>query len=136
MIPETEDITFTRIYSSRNKQAFLTGIQEIDWGELNDCHGTQNCFTKFHKKLNALHNKYFPLIRIKNKYNNRRPWLSDGLKNFIKHKNKLYLIYKKVNSVYNETTYRVYKNKLQRLLNAAEKMYCLSVCKQSWPPGP
>ena len=56
-------------------------------------------------------------------YNNRKLWLSDGLKNFIKHKNKLYLIYKKVNSVYNETTYRVYKNKLQRLLKAAEKMY-------------
>ena len=32
MIPETEEIIFKRIYSSRNKQAFLTGIQEIDWG--------------------------------------------------------------------------------------------------------
>ena len=30
MIPETEEITFKIIYSSRNKQAFLTGIQEID----------------------------------------------------------------------------------------------------------
>ena len=32
MIPETEEIIFKRIYSSRNKQTFLTGIQEIDWG--------------------------------------------------------------------------------------------------------
>ena len=123
LIPETEEIVYKRIYSNRNKQAFLTGIQEMDWGQLLGCHGTQTCFTKFHEKLTALHNKYFPLTRMKWKYNNRKPWLSDGLKSSIKHKNKLYHIYRKMNSVYNETTYKIYKSKLQRLLKTAEKIH-------------
>ena len=32
-----------------------------------------------------------PNVRIKKKYNNRKPWLSEGLKNSISDKNKLYV---------------------------------------------
>ena len=121
LIPETEEIVYKMIYSNRNKEASLTGIREIDWGQLLGCHGTQTCFTKFHEKLTAPLNKYFPLTRMKWKYNNRKPFLCDGLKSSVKHKNKLYHIYKKMNSVYNETIYRIHKSKQQILLKSAEK---------------
>ena len=51
------------------------------------------------------------------------PWLSEALKKSIRHKNKLYLKYKKVRSAFNEDCYKKYKSKLQHLLKVAEKQY-------------
>ena len=98
-----------RFYNHRNKQAFLGDIQEIDWGEIYSTPETQSCFDMFHGKLVTLLNKCFPKIRMKMKYNDRKPWLSDALQNSIKLKNKLYYKFRKVNSVYNETFYKAYK---------------------------
>ena len=112
-----------RLYNQRNKQAFLGAIQEIDWGEIYSTPGTQSCFDIFHGKLVRLLNKCFPKVRMKMKYNNRKPWLSDALRNSIKWKNKLYYKFRKIDSVYNETSYKSYKQVLQRTLVAAEKQY-------------
>ena len=112
-----------RLYNQRNKQAFLGAIQEIDWGEIYSTPGTQICFDIFHGKLVRLLNKCFPKVRMKMKYNNRKPWLSDALRNSIKWKNKLYYKFRKIDSVYNETSYKSYKQVLQRTLVAAEKQY-------------
>ena len=70
-----------------------------------------------------MHNKHFPKIRVKNKYNNRKPWLSEGLKTSIKQKNKLYLKFKKVSSALNDESYKCYKRKLQQLMKVAEKQH-------------
>ena len=74
------------LYNQRNKQTFLGAIQEIDWGEIYSTPGTQSCFDIFHGKLVRLLNKCFPKVRMKMKYNNRKPWLSDALRNSIKWK--------------------------------------------------
>ena len=52
--------------------------------------------------------KAFSVVKIKKRYNNRKPWLSEGLRNSIKIKNKLYLNYCKVKSVTNEVMYKNY----------------------------
>ena len=39
--------------------------------------------------------------------NNRKPWLSDGLKSSIRHKNKLYVKRKQVKSAFNEELYKI-----------------------------
>ena len=109
-----------RLYNQRNKQAFLGAIQEIDWGEIYSTPGTRSCFDIFHGKLVRLLNKCFPKVRMKMKYNYRKPWLSDALRNSIKWKNKLYHKLRKINSVYNETSYKSYKQLLERTLLAAE----------------
>ena len=100
-----------RLYNERNKQTFLDALQEIDWGEIYNITGTQSCFD------------IFPKVRIKMKYNNRKPWLSDALRNSIKFKNKLYWKFRKIGSVYNENYYKSYKQVLQKTLMAAEKQY-------------
>ena len=86
---ESEIYIERRLYNERNKQTFLGALQEIDWGEIYNITGTQSCFDIFHGNLIALLNKCFPKVRIKMKYNNRKPWLSDALRNSIKFKNKL-----------------------------------------------
>ena len=45
------------------------------------------------------------------------------MRNSIKHKNILYYTYKRVQSVHNETMYKSYKSRLQKLMIAAEKQY-------------
>ena len=109
------------IYSDKNKRDFTQTLAGIDFSEIYSVHGTQSSFDLFHGKLLTLLNKYFSKVRIKKKYNNRKPWLSEGLRKSIKHKNKLYYNYRKIKSVQNEVVYKVYKYRLQKLLQAAEK---------------
>ena len=53
----------------------------------------------------------------------RLPWLTQGLKNAIKHKNKLYKISMKYDTSFNKITYTQYKNKLITILRKTEKEY-------------
>ena len=112
-----------RVYSDKNKRYFTQALAGVDFNEIYSVHGTQSSFDLFHGKLLTLLNKYFPKVRIKKKYNNRKSWLSEGLRIYIKHKNKLYNNYRKIKSVHNEVVYKSYKYKLQKLLQATEKQY-------------
>ena len=71
----------------------------------------------------SLHDKCFPKIKIKKKYSNRKPWISDALRNSIRNKNKLYHKYKKIPTIRNETSYKLFRNKLNHVLKIAEKKY-------------
>ena len=53
------------------------------------------------------------------------------MRNSIKHKNKLYYTYKRVQSVDNETMYKSYKSRLQELMIAAEKQYYHAILLQN-----
>ena len=95
---ETEIYMERRLYNQRNKQAFLEALQKTDWGDICSIPGTKSCFGIFHCKLVSLLNKSFPNVKIKQNHNNRKPWLSDALRNSIKVKNKLYYKYKRIDS--------------------------------------
>ena len=62
-----------------------------------------------------------PQNQCKKKYHFRKPWLSEALRTSIKHKNKLYHHYRKINSVKSEILYKSYKTKLAQILKTAEK---------------
>ena len=74
-----------------------------------------------------VYNECFPVIKVKKKYRNRLPWLTDGLKTSIQHKNKLYRISIKHPTAYNITLYKVYRNRLQVLLKAEERQHYQSL---------
>ena len=98
-------------------------ISEVDWTEICNIPDTQDSFDLFYSKLISLHEKCFPKIKIRKKYFNRKPWLSDALRSSIRYKNKLYHKYKKIPSVKNETVYKSYRNKSNHVLKCAEKKY-------------
>ena len=70
-----------------------------------------------------LYNEHFPKRRVKTKYDNRKTWLSEGLKLSIRTKNKLYLTYVKLKYLRNELRYTSYRNKLNHTLRIAERNY-------------
>ena len=105
----------------KNKQAFIQSVAETDWSEIYNVTSIEIVFTAFHNKLMDLLTKYFPKVRVKKKYLYRKLWLSEALRTSIKHKNKLYHRYTKINSVKIEILYKSYKTKLIQILKAAEK---------------
>ena len=118
---DTDIFFWKRIYNDTNKQSFLRAISEVDWGEINSSVSTQEAFTCFHDSLKSLLDKIFSKIRVKKKYNTRKPWLTEKHRNSIKHKNKLYAISIKRKTAYNEMCYTACRNKLNHVLRAAEK---------------
>ena len=120
---ECETFMYRRVYNQQNKQAFLTALEHINWDEVHGSCDTQSSFNVFHNCLTGLLNKHFPIVRIKKRYNNRKPWLTDALRQSIKRKNKLYSTYKRLPCVRNELNYKTYKCKLQNVLRHAEKRY-------------
>ena len=122
-IEEKDAYIYKRLYGSQNKDNFCHAMSNISWDEISRATDTQQAFDTFHKHLVEMYNKHFPKIRVKKKYNNRKPWLSEGLRNSIKQKNKLYLKFKKVSSALNDESYNCYKRKLQQLMKVAEKQH-------------
>ena len=110
-----------RNMSQRNRLAFQNAVSAVDWQMIYSETDMQNAFSLFHSKLIELYCKHFPKQKITYKYNNRKPWLSEGLKEGIKKKNKLYLKYNRIRSVANEIQYKTYRNKLNSILKFAEK---------------
>ena len=123
---QAQDVEYSitrRNYTIKNKDNFMTKLSNIDWKDVLESDSTQEAFYLFHNKLRKLHDGCFPLQHISKKYNTRKPWLSDTLRDAIKNKNKLYRKSIKIKSVKNEMVYKNYRNKLKHLLKAAEKKY-------------
>ena len=113
----------SRCKNDRNRQNFTQSVAEIDWEEMYHIQHTQQAFSLLHQKLSNLYDEHFPKRRVKLKYNNKKPWLSEGLRNAIKHKNKLYIKSIKTKCAHNETKYKTYRNNLKQILYKAEKEY-------------
>ena len=82
--------------SPENKKKFRNKIKNVDWTNviLND--SCPNGYTMFYN-IFEIYNSSFPVKRksLKPHYKTRKPWLTNGMKCSIKHKNKLYAHYKK-----------------------------------------
>ena len=72
--------------------------------------------------MNQFH-RHFPKQAVKMRYNNRKPWLTQGLKDSIKVKKMLYKKCLKVKTIANETIYKTYTNKLNHRLKIAKKQH-------------
>ena len=112
-----------RNMSQRNKHDFLCAMSNVDWSSIHSEMCTQGAFSLFHSTLVNHYNKHFPMQKIKLKYNCRKPWLTQGLKDAIKVKNKLYKKYQKINAVAHEIAYKTYRNKLNHILKCAERKH-------------
>ena len=103
-----------RSVNTKNTETFSNLLSKADWSDVYSNTNAQEAFTKFHNKLKLLYDEAFPKKRIKIKYNCKKPWLTEELKQAIKMKNKLYIKSKKIPSAFNETTYKDYRNKLKK----------------------
>ena len=122
-IPVKDDFFLTRKFSEKNKELFSNAISNIDWKNVLPDTGAQQAFSIFHSSIKREYDKYFPVVKVKREYSNRKPWLSDDLRESIKHKNKLYVKWYTRPTPTNKVIYISYKNTLSKQLKAAEKVH-------------
>ena len=112
-----------RSMNRRNYEKFISLITAFSWNDVYTKNDTNDAFSYFHNNLKVMSDQAFPIKKIKKTYHTRQPWLTECLKISIKKKNKLYIVNKKHPTAQNEITYKIYKNKLNTVLKAAESEY-------------
>jgi hypothetical protein len=110
-----------RNFSAVNIDKFKKKLSEFNWNSLLQIENCQIAFKIFHENYCLLYNECFPVRNSKSIYRNRKPWLTNGMKMALKHKNKLFYISKKFPTVYNINKYKQYRNKINSIIQKAEK---------------
>ena len=100
---------------------FQNELNSINWDVVQSSNDCQEAFSKFHDYFSRHFDKCFPIEKIKLNYKNRKQWLTQGFKDSIKVKNKLYALSIKTVNVYNTNKYVKYKRALQRIMKKAER---------------
>ena len=120
---QKNEYNLVRIANADRIAQYVQSIQNTDWTFLDTYQHCQCYFSKFLTKFKNIYDVSFPLVRVKTQYRNRLPWLSKGMKESIKLKNKLYGISLKHPTFYNMNKYKTYKNKLTSILKQEDKLY-------------
>ena len=128
-----------RVKNQTNFEKYSNAINDFNWSEIQEYSDCNQAYNFFADSLKRIFNQSFPVQKVKKKYRNRLPWLTDGLRNSIKHKNRLYKIYIKIQTSQNKKVYNTYNNKLKSILRKSEKIHyqdCLLKCtnnlKKTW----
>ena len=98
-------------------------ILNIDWNVLNVHEDCKTYYKHFTDKFKNTYDHVYPIIRVKKRYRYRLAWLTTGLKESIKHKNKLFKMSQRHPTAHNKTPYKDYRNKITALLRIAEKQF-------------
>ena len=112
-----------RIFSSSNMKKFKDDLRSRNWNEVMNCSNGPVAFDLFYKNYCDHYDRSFPIQTIKSNYSNKKPWLSQGLKNSIKRKNKLYIKQLRNPTELNKDNYKIYKRELNRTLRIAERSH-------------
>ena len=113
-----------RNFSQRNINRFINEMNNVDWKPTLDLNELEAAYNNFQMKLTNLYNICFPLTKVKKRYYTKKPWLTSGLKESIKVKNKKYVNrHNGPNPAQQEIDYKRFKNRLNHLLRLSERKY-------------
>ena len=119
---ENEYVTKRRMNQS-DINMFVDCIRHTNWSSVTQHSNEQSACNSFREILSEIYNSCFPWSS-KKRYHNRKPWLADGLKNYINPKNKLYV--KSLKQRHNgdlQKEYVKHRNNLNHLLRIAERKH-------------
>ena len=120
-----------RLINKGTIQEFKNKLASTEWLNVVDGMGCQDAFSKFHDVFSSYYNESFPLRTVKTTYRNRKCWLTKGLKQSIKIKNKLYILSIKNDNAENKRRYLDHKRLLNRLLRNAERDHYDQLLRQN-----
>lgn len=117
---------YKRDYSTLDRQALSNEIQSIVWQDVfaSDSNPT-TMFSSFYSKISGVIDRHIPVkqlfrrdLKLKSK-----PWITPALRKSIHVKNNLYRKFLKTKSIYYQTRFKLYRNKLNHLLKISKKQY-------------
>ena len=101
-------------------------LESEDWNDVYDKTNPKETYNYYYSKSFKLYEKNIPLIKTKNKRNidnQKIPWVTKGILKSRKTKNKLYKKSLKTPNERNESIYKTYRNKFNKIKRAAKKYY-------------
>ena len=87
--------------SQTNIDHFNTKLQGTNWDDILNMDDPQEALSVFHSRYTNLYSDCFPKKEVRSRHNNRKSWLTEGLKSSIKHKKKLFVKQIKNKNKYN-----------------------------------
>ena len=126
---------YIRLYTEKNVDLFKRSIAS-EISTLNDTIKSQNSinvnetYKTYYEKLYELLNLYFPKVRKSCKKAKDKDWITDGIKQSIKQKNKLFLIQKANNTSQNIEKWKKYRNMLNKIIKSTQQEYYKDLIKQ------
>ena len=107
-----------------NKIRFKEQLMNNSWFQLEGINDPKTAYKTFFNKFSEIYNNCFPFKKIRIRCGFRsKPWLSNGLLNSIKKKNKLYKKFLQNPTPQSVTFYKTYKNKLNHSLRISKRLY-------------
>ena len=111
-----------RDFSEKNIVRFQNILSNFNWQSIIEVTKCQEAFTIFYKNFRNMFDQSFYNVKVKRSpYHSHKCWLSSGIRNSIKTKNKLYIKYKRNNTDKNRQAYKTYRNKVNSMIRLAEK---------------
>ena len=112
------------MYSQRNIAKFKDTLNSTNWQNVMLSSDPQEAYTFFYQQLVTHYNTCFPLKTMKRCYSNRKPWMSEELRELVKRKNMLMSKSRKhPYSMKLEYEYNECKRLAQRTMRIAEREY-------------
>ena len=78
--PQLAEYQLIRLVNEPRTEKYKVRRLQIDWASLDSYNSCQSYFSAFMDVFKGVYNECFPVIKVKNKYRNILPWLTDGLK--------------------------------------------------------
>ena len=102
---------------------FRNQLQETDFSDVVDSDDVNDAFSKFNCILFSLYDRCYPIVTKRINMNKKAsPWMTAGIKQSIKTKNKLYKKFVKKPITYG-LAYRQYRNNLTKIIKASKSIY-------------
>ena len=109
-----------RDFTRFNETSFLEDLTLINWNSIaeKENEDIDKIFSTFYNSYNKIVNKHAPLKQISHRQLRRfsKPWITRGIRTSIKIKNKLF-------ASGNRQKYKLYRNKINKLVKASKKQY-------------
>jgi len=115
-----------RIINDESISSLSTKLSEINWSSL-EKETSDSAYDSFNEIFSSVYNLQLPLVtkRYTIHHNIRKPWITTSILNSVTRKQKLYKRYLRTKSIEHKNSYIKYKNKLTKIIRAAEKKhYC------------
>ena len=118
--------------SKRNIELLKQDLFFEGWAEVYSVNDVNTAYKHFSNKLQYYYEKNIPLGKMSNKRNKpRNPWITKGLLKSIQTRNRLYKSHLHNPTDTNLNTYKIYRNKLTKLIRTSRRLHFSNKIKKA-----
>ena len=135
-IKKTKERPYIRLYNKNNICKFESNVESelLETKNIINDNNTNadnnDMYNTFETKLHYLHDTYFPLIKMSRSKFRDKDWITEGIKRAIKYRNNLFHVQLRNPSDFNVDKWKIYRNKLTKIIKDAQTKYYQDLIKQ------